>query len=90
MYHIYQFWQQFLIITINASLDVSERFTVQNKIYYDISMCICFQNYFLTNMVKKNMVKNVFSILVLKKITNWYTIFFLKSFKWKGYNMFGK
>lgn len=42
MYHIYQFWQQFLIITINASLDVSERFTVQNKIHYDISMCICF------------------------------------------------
>lgn len=89
MYHIYQFWQQFLIITINASLDVSERFTVQNKIYYDISMCM-FLKLFFNKYGKKNMVKNVFSILVLKKITNWYTHFFLKSFKWKGYNMFGK
>lgn len=46
MYHIYQFWQQFLIITINASLDVSERFTVQNKIYYDISMCMFLKLFF--------------------------------------------
>lgn len=54
-------------------------------------LCVSvFKIIFLTNMVKKNMVKNVFSILVMKKITNWYTIFFLKSFKWKGYDMFGK
>lgn len=40
-------------------------------------LCVSvFKIIFLTNMVKKNMVKNVFSILVLKKITNWYTIFF--------------
>lgn len=63
MYHIYQFWQKLLIITINASLDVSERFKIQNKIYHDIFMCVCFLNHFLTNMVKKNMVKKMFFFL---------------------------